>query len=404
MVAQLGARMHYAVPRQLAAAGLLSRLYTDITGVKGWPRLLHSVPKSLQPPGLRRLLGRIPDGVPTSRITSFVAFGLGYYRKQSAAKTLDETIDVHVWAGQEFGRLVLEHGFGDASGVYTFNSAGLEILNEARKGSLVGITEQTIAPFEFERDILQEEYERYAGWVTDTIDYAAAADRLVEREQSEWDVADVILCGSEFVLDTIRAYGGPVDKCIVVPYGVNLAKFGVSNRPNHRGPLRVLTVGTVGLRKGSPYVAQAAQLLGNAATFRMIGPVDLSEEGVRTVREAGVDVLGRVARRDAPAQFAWADVFLLPSLCEGSATATYEALAAGLPVVCTTNTGSIVRDGVEGFVVPIRDGASIAEKIEMLCDSQLRSVMAEAARRMSRSGSEEAYGQRLVSVLAAKLQ
>ena len=47
-----------------------------------------------------------------------------------------------------------------------------------------------------------------------------------------------------------------------------------------------------------------------------------------------------------------ADVFVFPSLFEGSAVVTYEALAAGLPSVVTPSAGSVVRDGVEGFIVP----------------------------------------------------
>ena len=49
-----------------------------------------------------------------------------------------------------------------------------------------------------------------------------------------------------------------------------------------------------------------------------------------------------------------ADVFVFPSLFEGSAVVTYEALACGLPSVVTPDAGSVVRDGVEGFVVPGR--------------------------------------------------
>ena len=49
MVAQLGARMHYAVPRILERVGLLERLYTDICAQKGWPRWLRMVPSALRP-------------------------------------------------------------------------------------------------------------------------------------------------------------------------------------------------------------------------------------------------------------------------------------------------------------------------------------------------------------------
>jgi glycosyltransferase involved in cell wall biosynthesis len=99
--------------------------------------------------------------------------------------------------------------------------------------------------------------------------------------------------------------------------------------------------------------------------------------------------------------YGWADVLVLPSICEGSATVTYEAMACGLPVVSTPNTGSLVRHGVDGFVVPIRDATALQEKIELLCDDRaLRSRMATSARERSKEGSLGAYGRRLLESIS----
>ena len=58
-----------------------------------------------------------------------------------------------------------------------------------------------------------------------------------------------------------------------------------------------------------------------------------------------------------------ADIFVYPSLHEGSALAIYEALASGLPVITTANAGSVVRDGEEGYIVPIRDLEALMDRI-----------------------------------------
>ena len=65
-----------------------------------------------------------------------------------------------------------------------------------------------------------------------------------------------------------------------------------------------------------------------------------------------IELLGRVSHADMPARMASADVFAFPSLFEGSAVVTYEALACGLPSIVTPSAGSVVRDGIEGFLVP----------------------------------------------------
>jgi len=103
--------------------------------------------------------------------------------------------------------------------------------------------------------------------------------------------------------------------------------------------------------------------------------------------------------------YSWADVFLLPSLCEGSATVCYEALAAGLPVITTPNAGSVVRDGVDGFIVPIRDAEAIAEKLDLLAkDRDLLAAMSANAVARSREFTLAKYSERLVATLTRRLK
>lgn len=76
------------------------------------------------------------------------------------------------------------------------------------------------------------------------------------------------------------------------------------------------------------------------------------------------EFLGTVPRAKMAVLYQWADIFVLPSICEGSATVTYEALASGIPLICTPNAGSMVKDNVDGHIVPIRNANAIASVIE----------------------------------------
>jgi glycosyltransferase involved in cell wall biosynthesis len=105
------------------------------------------------------------------------------------------------------------------------------------------------------------------------------------------------------------------------------------------------------------------------------------------------------------AEFAAADVFVLPSLAEGSAETTYEALACGVPVVTTLEAGSVVRDGVDGWIVPSRDPDALANAIaEIVGDRQKRERMSRAARERARDYTWERYGERLLAALRLKLE
>lgn len=399
-VAQLGARMHYAVPRILHESGQLEHFYTDICASKGWPRWCTRVPAAWRPDGLRRIAGRIPQGVPSDKITAFNLLGLRYARRRRRARSSGDLRRSFLWMGEAFCRHVLSRGLGAASGVYVFNSAGLEVLDAAKLSKRWTVLEQTIAPLQIETELLQCERQRFPAWQVPINDDGEVV-RFSERERAEWQLADRILCGSAFVRDGIAACGGPAERCVVVPYGVD-GRFRLAPRRSHDGPIRVLVVGAVGLRKGSQYVLAAARCLQFRAHVRMVGPIECREPAVRELREF-VELTGPVPHSAMLQHFAWADLLLLPSLCEGSATVIYEALAASLPVICTPNCGSIVRHGIDGIVVPIRDSQAVVEAVlDLARDPERRRSMAENAGRRAAMFDLAAYGRALASALALK--
>jgi glycosyltransferase involved in cell wall biosynthesis len=320
--------------------------------------------------------------------------------KRATAGDRGASLRAHLWAGRRLCRAVISEGLSDARGVYAFNSAGLELLSYAKSDDLFTIVEQTIAPRMYQQELMDKEVVEYPEWTTQVASrYDNEIQRFSDREQEEWQLADTIICGSEFVKNAIGECGGPVHRCHVVPYGVD-AMFRLPARANREGPLRVLCVGSVGLRKGSHYILEAAKLCGSAARFRLVGSVHVPEAAQKKLN-AEVDIVGHVPRSEIIEHYRWADVFLLPSLCEGSAAVTYEAMAGSLPVICTPHTGSIVRDGKEGFIVPIRDPEAISERIHQLAeDRELCHVMGNRARaRYEQSGSLKSYADRLLEAM-----
>jgi glycosyltransferase involved in cell wall biosynthesis len=248
------------------------------------------------------------------------------------------------------------------------------------------------------RELLDRESGRFPEWAAHS-STDSNLDSFLEREQREWKLADLVICGSDFVRESVQRAGGPPAKCRVVPYGGDFSDCR-QRIVRRKGPLRVLTVGAIGLRKGSPYVFRAAEELEGRAHFRMVGRENLSPR-IRSEAPANLELVGAVARDQVEAYYRSSDVFLLPSICEGSAMATYEGLAHGLPVICTPNAGSVVRDGVEGFIVPIRDVSAIVEALERLVDDRdLLQAMSDAAIQRSREYSLERYGERLLRALA----
>ena len=398
VVSQLGARMHYAVPRIFASQGRLAHFYTDICATEGWPRLVNGLPRRLLPASLKRLTGRVPKGVPAELTSTFPSFGAQSAIRRLREKNIIDHMSHTVWAGSTFSRLVASRGFYGADGLYAFAGDALEQMQAAKQLGMWTAVEQMIAPRDVVEDLVKGEHLAYPDWAGPYIENPYARI-FAEREMAEWELANVIICPSEFVRRNVIERGGSAEKCVVVPYGID-PQFPAQDIIRIGGPLRVLTVGEVGLRKGSPYVAEAARILGKSATFRMAGPTRLSAE-VKASLAQSVELRGIVPRTEMAKEYAWADIFLLPSICEGSATAIYEALAAGLPVICTENAGSVVRDGVEGCIVPIRDGEAIARAITDLNDHPgTRAAMSESAVARAAEFTVKRYGERLLDALS----
>ncbi len=398
LVAQLGARTHYAVPQILYQQGMLEHFYTDICAIQGWPKYLRLIPQKMQPKAIARLLGRVPQSLPTELITAFSNFGFEYVRRLRQAKLDSEIIKTYLWGGETFGKLILDRGL-KGTGVYTFNTAGLTLLKTAKSLGMKAILEQTIAPYKVQYQLMQQEQELHPGWES-PLENTPYHQEYIERENQEWETADLIVCGSEFVKESIQKCNQQPKQFAVIPYGVS-DKFSspAPKKTRHQGLLRVLTVGSVGLRKGSPYVLEVAKRLRGKAIFRMVGPIKVSPSAQDSLQNH-LELVGQVPRDQVKKHFDWADIFLLPSICEGSATVTYEALACGLPVIATPNTGSIIRDNIDGYIVPIRDVDSIVDRIDLLISQPEKlTKMSHKATERAIYGNLDSYSQRLTEVL-----
>lgn len=396
-VAQLGARRHYAVPRLLHEEGWLERLHTDLCVAKGWPKgLLTLLPKRLRPPSLRRLAARDPRGIPSDRITTHEWLGLGNALRRRRAASADDRAKVDLACRIEFARTVARAGLHDSQIVYTFDGAGYEILELARRQQIRGILDQCIVARPVVVEIVEKEREEFpeAGQIS----IRDPGGRIAEREKAEWEIADAIICGSEFVKESIHQVGGPVEKAIVVPAGVDVGYVAPLKHRAPNRPLHVLFVGEVGLRKGAHYLVDAARKLNSAGTaFRFVGSVQFRESYLPTI-PPNARLLGSVPRSEIQSHYEWADVFCFPSLCEGSAIVTYEAMAMGLPVITTPNAGSIVRDGVDGFLIAPRSSDAIVDALERFAKEGLP----ESSHHPLPAFSMEAYRRRLLPAITGE--
>ena len=110
--------------------------------------------------------------------------------------------------------------------------------------------------------------------------------------------------------------------------------------------------------------------------------------------------MGTMSWREAQQELSAADVLVLPSLAEGSASVTYEALSLGIPQVVTASSGSVISSGVEGFVIPERNAAAVVDAIQLITkDRNRRLSMSDASFEKAKDYSFDKFKARLVGLL-----
>lgn len=233
-------------------------------------------------------------------------------------------------------------------------------------------------PARTEVEMVREEEERWPGWAKRPVDVPGG---YFSWRQAEWASADVVMVNSRWSRDALVSQGVDADRIVIVPLAYEAADPPPKPVRDPDEELRVLFLGQVNLRKGVPYLLEAARLLRDCPVrFDIVGPVAIADEHV--VRApANVTFHGAVDRARTAEFYSRADVFTIPTVSDGFALTQLEAMARSLPVVATPNCGDVVTDGVDGFLVPARDPAALADAFRTLVEDPERlDAMGEAAR------------------------
>jgi phosphatidylinositol alpha-mannosyltransferase len=198
--------------------------------------------------------------------------------------------------------------------------------------------------------------------------YSKLHSRIAVSEAARWTAA--------------RFYGGHYR---VIPNGVDLAAAPAAAKPDC-ADLRLLFVGRAEERKGLPVLLRAFEALREAGVSARLTVAGATREEVAPylLDSEGVHVAGRVSEEEKWQLLHGADVVCAPSLGgESFGMVLTEAFAAGTPVVASDIAGyrDVVRDGVDGVLVPVGNPADLGEALLALAtDPARRAEMGAAAR------------------------
>ncbi len=273
-----------------------------------------------------------------------------------------------------------------------WNSQCLYSLKEAKKRGIVTIVERSSSHILTQMELIKEEYRTYG------IKLEPELNIVIERCLKEYEIADYISVPSRFVYDSFIKRGFDRKQLILIPLGIDIEKYQPGEKKDKI--FRVLFMGQISLRKGAQYLLKAfLELKLKNSELLLVGGIG------KDFRKIFEEYRKRIALKHIP----WSDdlesicrqssVFVFPSIEEGSALVNYIAMACGLPVITTFNSGSLVRDGEDGFLVPIRDVEALKEKILYFYERpQEIKAMGTNAREEIENYTWENYGEQLIKV------
>lgn len=393
-----GYRDLYGTPRAIHQAGMLRYLCTDIYVGPGSP--MRAVRPMLRrgPKPVRKLLAR-DAGLPAGKIIANNAAGLRFWWQARKSRNAGEAAVANLRLADDLaaayrrrcrppadivvGYRMSDHLFRDLP------ASTAKVLCQNDGGS-------------HEMKVCREAHGRAIEW------HPSAQGREPEplsetpgewffresaRLQEEWALATKIVCWSDWCQHCVVAEGVPAEKCVVIHPTFTPSPAYATVEPDFDSePFTVIFLGTLCIRKGTHDLIMAVAEAAKERPVRLVlaGANGLNPDMLRRYAHC-IDYRGFVPHRDLPDLFAEGHVLALPSYSEGFGLVQVEAMAAGLPVIRSTNSGDAARDSKEGFVVPPGDPAALAAAILRLAsDRSILREMSASARRRAASFSADA--------------
>lgn len=407
IVPMIGARRDYDVAKILSEENLLDRLIIDAYYNESKYPLLKLANKLLPASIVKTYMKYNPEISSEKVISSWktgLLFKLGlalnkngdYYRNQIAAyKRLAEySIDY------------LKKIKHSKVNVYGLDTASVELFTWSKKNNDASflVLEQCVASRKQQTEMYLNFQEKFGlSQVKKMIVHCSA---LRERELREWELADKILVPSDYVKKGIESEGIDRNKIELLHYGfsssypIDFVKEEIDKKfnDNSNKPITILFAGNAGFRKGlHDIISVASKLQNENIKFLIAGKIENEFSQLHTRVPGNIEFLGKISKSDLIQQYRAADVFLFPSYLEGSALVTFEAMSMGLPLITTSQAGSIVSNHIDGYIVNAGDINALKEKIQQLSnDKELRYRMSIKALQNVQNYSIEHYKRNLL--------
>jgi len=286
--------------------------------------------------------------------------------------------------------------------IVIYNGYANKHIDTIKRLDIVKVMDMSIAKREYIQKILQKEIDETGLTEMKEMHFSYWNKRMLRNDSEGCNNIDFFLVPSIFVKNSLLEYGVVESKIKVVPYGVNIKQFNPTAKKDTTGSLKLLFVGSVTYRKGIHRLLNVLKTMENVEVY-LAGTYDKYSKIYCNYKSyTNIHFLGFITRDKLNELYNKCDVFVLPSFCEGMAMVGLEAMASGLPILCTSYTGvnDVIQDGINGFVYNANDEKMLKEYIMWFNDNRAKiKIMALNARKTAINYSWEHYHTRVAEAI-----
>lgn len=269
--------------------------------------------------------------------------------------------------------------FKDQDLAYIWNFTSINTYKTIKSAGHIILTENMNTHQASSKEILDAEYHRLGLIPNHGID-----EKSIAIESAKLELVDYVFSPSREVTKSLLRAAVPSEKIIQSSYGLSqsdiLSPQDIGNRANHRD-LTAIFVGRIGIRKGVHLLLEYWAKAGVKGKLKLVGSIEPSARHLIEPYLSRHDIEHVPFTNDLKSVYMNADIFLFPSLEEGSPLVTYLALGAGLPSIVSPMGGDgIINHGSEGMVVNAHNADEWVDSIrKIFSDTELRLKMSTNA-------------------------
>lgn len=336
-------------------------------------------------------------GVPANKVSALVPTEVFNRAIQKLPARVGWTMGL--WQRRWFGRWAAGCIPPDTDLAVVWSGSSRDALQRAKVLGKHAVVVRSSSHINYQSRILAQEYQMHG------MQWIATHPLTIQTELWEYANCNEIEVPSHFARQTFVDEGVHGGRLLHNTFGVATGKF--SPVPKEDKCFRVIYVGALTLRKGIQYLLQAwHELALPSAELWIVGNPTREAAPFFSKYDGCFKHFAAVSQPALRWYYSQGSVFAMCSVEEGLAMVQVQAMACGLPLIATTNTGAadLVTDGEQGFIIPIRNIGALKEKILYMYEHDAeRQRMASAALAQAQRFTWDAYGERAVSEYARVL-